>query len=28
MAPQLGGVFLDEIGAQEIPAFALGVRPR
>ena len=22
MAPQLGGVFLDEVGAQQIPAFA------
>ena len=27
MAPQLGGVFLDEIGAQQIPAFAQSCLP-
>jgi hypothetical protein len=28
MAPQLGGVFLDEIGAQQIPAFAQSCLPQ
>jgi hypothetical protein len=28
MAPQFGGVFLDEIGAQEIPAFARSCLPQ
>src|SRR5580693_6146048 len=28
MAPQLGGVFLDEVGAQQIPAFARSCLPQ